>query len=318
MTSFAGTAAITELWAKVKALVATKSTVSASAQLAAGTQIGSVTVDGSTTNLYIPSEQGGGVVLWESASGTTSTITMADSAANYDYIDVYYLDDTSGRGNFFERLHDPEGRAATLFRIGYASSNYPLRCSYTSITFSGTQVTFSAERLWDVGDTSASTASTRHIKVYRIVGYQNETTGEVITGEYAAGDGIQIAGDTISTSAADYVVEENHTSTGGYRKWNSGRMEAWTKRTVSTTVSTSWGNLYRSSSSYDGGSWPETFQTLNHCWTYITADGGDMAWCASVSSATTSKGDNVYILRGSTLTSSKSFVINWYGVGTWK
>ena len=43
-----------------------------------------------------------------------------------------------------------------------------------------------------------------------------------------------------------------------------------------------------------------------------------MAWCASVSSATTSKGDNVYILRGSTLTSSKSFVINWYGVGTWK
>ena len=118
--------------------------------------------------------------------------------------------------------------------------------------------------------------------------------------------------------AADYVVEESHTSTGGYRKWNSGKMEAWTRRDITTAISTSFGNLYRSNYYYDGGAWPTSFLTITHCFASLSANGSDMAFLGMLSAATTTHANNVYLLRGQSLSSSKAFTIDWYGVGTWK
>lgn len=118
--------------------------------------------------------------------------------------------------------------------------------------------------------------------------------------------------------AADYVVDEGGTSADHrYRKWASGRLEQWVRHYTTTTINTTWGNLYRTSSSYTGETWPVEFDQIYHCYTTVTADGGDMAFVGSASAATTTRADNYYLLRGAALTTAKGFMISSYGVGTW-
>lgn len=117
--------------------------------------------------------------------------------------------------------------------------------------------------------------------------------------------------------AVDYVIQQGTTSNGSYRKWSSGKMEQWVSQTVTTVINTVWGGTYRNTPIVTGVYWPTTFATISHCFTTLTGNGGDMAWVASASAATTTKTDDFYLLRGAALTSSKSFQINHYGVGTW-
>lgn len=120
-------------------------------------------------------------------------------------------------------------------------------------------------------------------------------------------------------AAADYVVDEGGTSADHrYRKWASGKLEQWVRHYTTTTINTTWGNLYRTSSSYTGETWPVEFDQIYHCYTTVTADGGDMAFVGSASAATTTRADNYYLLRGAALTTAKGFMISSYGVGTWK
>mgnify|MGYP002624309512 CR=1 FL=1 len=113
--------------------------------------------------------------------------------------------------------------------------------------------------------------------------------------------------------AADYVVEQGT----GYRKWNSGKMECWVSQSVSTTISTSWGNLYRSGS-ITGPNWPQAFDAIAASTCSLYADGGEAAFFASSGGQRTTKATNGYILRSETLTSAKSFTITYWAVGTWK
>lgn len=117
-------------------------------------------------------------------------------------------------------------------------------------------------------------------------------------------------------SAMDCVVEEYHSSSGGYRKWRSGRMEQWVTQTYTGTINTSWGSMYRTSG-IAGAAWPETFTTIEHCYQGMEGDGGDMAWIAPQRVATTTNAPDFYLMRGASLTSSKSFRVHHYGVGTW-
>ena len=115
---------------------------------------------------------------------------------------------------------------------------------------------------------------------------------------------------------ADYVVEQGGTAATGYRKWSSGIMEAWVTQTSTTTVSTAWGNLYRSDS-ITGSNWPATFATITSSYSQLYASGGEMAWFGSSGGESVSKATNGYILRGATQTSSVSFRIRHYAMGTW-
>lgn len=49
------------------------------------------------------------------------------------------------------------------------------------------------------------------------------------------------------TVGADYVTDEGTSSSWHYRKWNSGKIEAWYKGTVSCSAATAVNNVYRSS-----------------------------------------------------------------------
>lgn len=115
----------------------------------------------------------------------------------------------------------------------------------------------------------------------------------------------------------DYVVEESHGSTSSYRKWNSGKLECWVTQTYTGTINTSWGSMYRTAG-IAGAAWPVAFTSINHCYQGMEGAGGDMAWIAPQRVATTTNAPDFYLMRGASLTSSKSFRIHHYGVGTWQ
>lgn len=133
----------------------------------------------------------------------------------------------------------------------------------------------------------------------------HNAAGNLITGSASSG-----------TNAYDYVVEESHNSSSGYRKWYNGTLECWVNKTVSLTVNTAWGNLYRSSS-IEGPNWPEEFTTIVHSYATAYASGEDMATFGSSGGQSVTKATNGYLLRGQSLTSAKSFVVSYYAVGTW-
>lgn len=326
-TPFAGTTALTEFWAKVKALVSGKQD-----ELVSGTNIKTVNSQSllGSGNITTPDTYDRlryNNVVWVNAAVAAKALAANRTGAGYEPLvagnsydiafPILYAPSAVGRSNWSGGyLAYPNVSMSTL-GVTVETTQYG-QVLWLKGTLSGDSFTLAPEPFI----TMAKPASADGY-LYLPIGWTKDTNTFFFQHThqfYAFTDGAfrPVESDGGGITPADYVVAESHTSTGGYRKWNSGRMEAWTKRTISTTVSTTWGNLYRSSDYYTGGSWPEAFQSLHHCWTHVTADGGDMAWCASVSSATTSRGDNVYILRGSTLTSSKTFVVNWYGVGTWK
>ena len=80
--SLAGTSAIAELWAKVKALVATKSAVSVTRRTTSGTNIADITIDGTTTKLYAPTGGGGSYTAGDGIEISGSTISRLDTFPN--------------------------------------------------------------------------------------------------------------------------------------------------------------------------------------------------------------------------------------------
>lgn len=151
-----------------------------------------------------------------------------------------------------------------------------------------------------------------HEVVVGISGRDLALNGENTWRTFSIDDVIAILG------ASDYVIEEGGTSADHrYRKWKSGKLEQWVRHYTTTTINTAWGNLYRSAS-YTGEPWPVTFAEIYHCYTTVTADGGDMAFVGSASAASRIMADSYYLLRGASLTTAKGFMISSYGVGTWK
>ena len=143
------------------------------------------------------------------------------------------------------------------------------------------------------------------------------TNIKTINSQSILGSGnIVIEGGSGGTSAVDYVIEQASTSTGGYRKWSSGRMECWAVQTYTGTINTSWGSMYRTGG-IAGVAWPQTFASIYHCFQGLEGNDGDMAWVAPQRVATTTNAPDFYLMRGASLTSSKAFRIHHYGIGTW-
>ena len=54
--------------------------------------------------------------------------------------------------------------------------------------------------------------------------------------------------------SVDYIVEQGTTSSWNYRKWKSGRIEAWYKGSATCSTTTAIGSVYRSTFSLAIGS----------------------------------------------------------------
>lgn len=136
-----------------------------------------------TTSKYIELPDYSGTVqlepkkLYENATGTTGTVTLSETAANFTYLDIYYYT-SHGSGSTPKRMshvrvYDPDGQKVALTNTVYWSNE--LLISQSQIDISGKSITrLSNEQAQFKLTTSAAsrTATTTNLYIYRVEGFR--------------------------------------------------------------------------------------------------------------------------------------------------
>lgn len=109
-------------------------------------------------------------LLYENSSGTNGTVTLSDSVANYEFIEIYVFsssDAGTGYAQNSTKVWQPNGKSAWL-TTGYCSSdNYNLKL--TSALLSGNQIT-KPYGYWEFYYGSAS--KTNYVSITKVIGYK--------------------------------------------------------------------------------------------------------------------------------------------------
>jgi hypothetical protein len=115
---------------------------------------------------------------------------------------------------------------------------------------------------------------------------------------------------------ADAVIEEGASDIWYYRKWSSGKVECWGRRSVGVNIKEAWGTIYYGSVSayaYPSG----LFISAPMC--QVTAEFGSTsqaAWLAVSGKSTKDNAPAVFLCRP--MIAEAGFDILYYAIGNWK
>lgn len=110
--------------------------------------------------------------LFNNTSGTTGTVTLNETAANFSYIDVVYSRDAGTYGYQTKRLYAPNGKRLTI-DITEAQGAY--MTFYTSkIAVSGTSISFVGGNGMSISNSFqlAGFVNVNEIKIFKVLGYK--------------------------------------------------------------------------------------------------------------------------------------------------
>ena len=116
-----------------------------------------------------------GTVLFNNQSGTTSNFSLSSSAANFDYLEFVYCDnsDTTLRGSS-GKIENPDGKKVNLSLNSYTGG--VAYCKNADLSISGTSVTFLQDfQFYFSNDSNAYIQTGTFIKVIEVIGYKNNT-----------------------------------------------------------------------------------------------------------------------------------------------
>ena len=127
---------------------------------------GATTASGAKTNLGFSTS----TILYSNNSGTGSTITLSDSASNYDYIEFYYFKDLNQIVS--SKIYNPNGKAATLGSVTFYANSIFLRAAIVDI--SETTLTWRAKDIgWGTVAVGGNTISKEQVfKICQVIGYK--------------------------------------------------------------------------------------------------------------------------------------------------
>lgn len=111
------------------------------------------------------------VTLYNNASGTTSTITLSETAANFSYIDIIYSKNTAV-GYSTTRVYEPNTKNVNLTEIDTNVADY-ISIYGCSITINGTSLTFNNGKGVALTSTGVDGFSNNNeVKIYKVIGYK--------------------------------------------------------------------------------------------------------------------------------------------------
>lgn len=112
------------------------------------------------------------VVLFNDVSGTNSTITLSDSAINYEYIEIIFRNNDNSYQST-GRLYNVNGHTIYLISIGVNSSGKSW-LKATEVTLNGNKITFSNNHseIQLANSSSISITHTNTNYITRVLGYK--------------------------------------------------------------------------------------------------------------------------------------------------
>ena len=109
-------------------------------------------------------------ILYSNSSGSSSTITLSSSAANYKYIEIYYFKDLNQI--ISTKIYNPNSKAATLGSVTFYANALFLRAAIVDIN--ETAITWrSSDSGWGTVSTGGNTISSEQVfKICQVIGYR--------------------------------------------------------------------------------------------------------------------------------------------------
>ena len=137
----------------------------------------------SNVNLYFPSNASDYTIqtkpknLYNNTSGTTGTVTLSETSANFTYIEIFYgkKSDIDSQVKYNSlRVYSPNGKRANLV-LFHRATDTVMQLIGATITISGTSVTknyYHSENFYTNGTIGGGSASDNTISIFRIDGYK--------------------------------------------------------------------------------------------------------------------------------------------------
>lgn len=112
-------------------------------------------------NLYIL-----GNVLYENENGSNEIITLSESSANYNKIEIYYRNND----NFYcsVKIDNPNGKKVDLFSFHVSTNNYVLKFKAININ----EATLTPISFWE-GNLNGFYSNGDNVYITKVVGYKN-------------------------------------------------------------------------------------------------------------------------------------------------
>ena len=110
------------------------------------------------------------VLYYSSSTGTNGTVTLSKSAANYNYLEVFYIDSEGYKGSNSLKVPYPNGKKVTLITMYVDTGIHQMGSCVYSI--SGTTMTRGTIHYTNLGDSSYNGGgSSSNTRVVMVIGY---------------------------------------------------------------------------------------------------------------------------------------------------
>ena len=113
-----------------------------------------------------------------STAGTGGTVTLSESASNFDYIEIYFCntvyDDSNSSHTAYDmtKVYSPNGKYALLFTGYYPASGVNMQIIERLVLISGTSITQASCRYSNLNPGVSGGAVNNYNKIYKVVGYK--------------------------------------------------------------------------------------------------------------------------------------------------
>ena len=124
-----------------------------------------VYINGINTNRLVP------VSLYDNSSGTTGTVTLSETSANFNYLEVFYCDNNN-RQFQSKKILDPNNKSITLSAIEPSSDGKSLPTRASKYTISGATITYNFATYGVIWSGGTNLEQTAYIKIVKVLGYK--------------------------------------------------------------------------------------------------------------------------------------------------
>lgn len=153
-------------------------------------------------------------VLYNDASGTTGTITLSQSAANFDYMRIYFKKGSDSEACATIDLYQPDGKRASLVIANPYASDATQVLGRT-VTISGTSITPYRNEFWANGASGLSGGTTSTLSIY-ITRVEAWNVPPAMSGSRGGGGGDSHTYALSGSGATITLTEDGSTSAGSY------------------------------------------------------------------------------------------------------
>ncbi len=109
--------------------------------------------------------------LYDNSSGTTGTVTLSDSAANYTYLEIFYKDTGNNIPEFSTKIKSPNGKNVALSIVA-PTTNSNTRTTSKLVTINSTSITNVRSSVYFANKSGIDYYTSNEISIVKVIGWK--------------------------------------------------------------------------------------------------------------------------------------------------